>query len=71
MGYLALFIADMEFPPNKKAQFVNVCNELGKKPKTDSKEDFITWMRQYVATHDNGTSEVKPEIGIKPAAPIR
>ena len=54
----------MEFSDAEQTQLINVCKELGSKPKFDSKEEFIAWMTDYVngVKGENNTSETKPQV---------
>jgi hypothetical protein len=51
----------MDFSQEEKEQLVKVCAELGAKPKFDTKEDFVSWMKTYIASQDVDSKEVKPE----------
>ena len=53
----------MEFTADEQQQLLNVCKELGTKPKFDTKEDFVSWMREYVTSNPIGeaASRVKQE----------
>jgi hypothetical protein len=56
----------MEFDEHEQAQLIDVCRELGSKPKFDSKDDFIAWMRDYLKTVDG--EEAKPQVNDPPTA---
>ena len=52
----------MEFTAEEQQQLINVCKELGDKPKFDSKEDFIGWMKAFI----DAQGDVKPEASGNP-----
>jgi hypothetical protein len=62
-----LYIFTMEFTEMEQTQLVNVCKELGSKPKFDSKDDFIKWMREFISAQDSA-AEVKPDGSVLVAA---
>ena len=52
----------MDFTEEEKNKFVEVCQQLGAKPKFDTKEDFVKWMKEYLGALDDtkDLQEVKP-----------
>ena len=53
----------MDFTPEETAQLVEVCKQLGAKPKFDSKEDFVNWMRDYVKSLDENETQAEANEG--------
>ena len=47
----------MDFTEEEQTQLISVCKELGSKPKFDSKQDFIDWMKSYIASQGDSPSE--------------
>ena len=53
----------MEFTPEEQGQLIEVCKQLGTKPKFDTKEDFVEWMKTYVNSLDGEQQvEQKPLV---------
>jgi hypothetical protein len=53
----------MDFTDEEQAQLVEVCKQLGAKPKFDTKEDFVKWMKEYVQMEAaENIPDVKPVV---------
>lgn len=60
----------MEFSADEQARLIDVCQQLGVKPKFDSKEDFIGWMKQFVESQEDATSvDAKPGASADTSTP--
>ena len=58
------------FSAEEQEQLLAVCKDLGAKPKFDNKDDFINWMRSFIAQQDgdaSGSQGVDSKVTLQPA----
>ena len=57
----------MGFTHDQQEQLINVCKQLGTKPKFDAKEDLENWMKSYVASMADTKPSIDVEVKDKPS----